>query len=171
MRQQFLVERTPVGADADTLAVLRGELDDSAELPVLLLAEADIARIDAVFVERLGAGGMVGQQLVADIVEIAHERHVDAAQHQPVADVRYGGRRLVAVHRDADDLGAGAPERRDLADGGLDVGRVRVGHGLDDDRMTAADHHRSDGDRDGPAPGLRAGASEFGGQAGRVHAV
>ncbi len=171
MREQFLVERTPVGADPDALAVLRCEFDDGTELPVLLLAEADVAGIDAVFVQRLGAGGVIGQKLVADVVEVADERHIDAAQHQPVADVGDGGSRLVAIHGDAHDLGAGAPEGRHLADGRLDVGRVRVGHGLDDDRMPTADHHRSDGDRDGPAPRLRAGAGEFGREAGRVHAV
>ena len=41
----------------------------------LLVLEADIAGIDAVLVERLGAGRMVGQQLVADVVEVADQRH------------------------------------------------------------------------------------------------
>ena len=74
--QQFLVERAPVGADAHRLAVLDRLLDDGAELAVLLVLEADIAGIDPVLVERLGAGRMVGQQLVADVVEVADERHV-----------------------------------------------------------------------------------------------
>ncbi len=99
MREQFLVERAPVGADAHALAVLRGELDDGAELAVLLLAEADIAGIDAVLVQRLGARRMIGEQLVADVVEVAHERYVHATQHQPVADMGDGGGRLVAVHK------------------------------------------------------------------------
>jgi hypothetical protein len=81
-----------------------------------LFLEADIAGIDAVFVERLGAGRMIGQQLVADIVEIADQRHVDAHSScsKALADVRHGGRGLVAVDRDADDLRAGARQRRDL---------------------------------------------------------
>ena len=48
------------------------------ELRVALVLEADIAGIDAVFVERLGAGRMIGEQLVADVMEVADERHVDA---------------------------------------------------------------------------------------------
>ena len=58
------------------LRCLHRRLDDGAELPVLLVLEADIAGIDAVFVERLGASGMIGQELVADIMEIADQRHV-----------------------------------------------------------------------------------------------
>ena len=77
--QQLLVERAPVGADAHRLAVADRDLDDRAELQVALVLEADIAGIDAVFVERLGAGRMIGEQLVADIVEVADQRHVHAA--------------------------------------------------------------------------------------------
>ena len=57
------------------LLYLMRHLDDGGELRVLLVLEADIAGIDAVFVERLGAGRMVGQQLVADVVEVADQRH------------------------------------------------------------------------------------------------
>ena len=88
--QQRLVERAPVDADADRLAVAERHLDDGAELAVLLLAEADIAGIDAVFVERLGAGRMIGEELVADIVEVADERHADA--HRARAGRGYAAR-------------------------------------------------------------------------------
>jgi hypothetical protein len=108
--------------------------DDVGELPVALFAEADIARIDAVFGERLGAGRMIGEQLVADIMEVADQRHEEAEPLQPFADLRNGGGALVAVDGDADDLGAGAMQRRDLGDRGIHIGRVGVGHGLDDDR-------------------------------------
>ena len=49
----------------------------AAELPVLLFLEADIAGIDAIFIERLGAGRMIGQECVAVIVKIADDRHLD----------------------------------------------------------------------------------------------
>ena len=52
--------------------------DDGAEMPVLLLLEADIARIDAVLRQRLGACGMIGEEPVADIVEIPDEGDEDA---------------------------------------------------------------------------------------------
>ena len=71
--EQFLVERTPVGADADRLVVLVRDLDDVGELRVALVLEADIAGIDAVLVERLGAGRIFGEQLVTDVMEVADQ--------------------------------------------------------------------------------------------------
>ncbi len=139
--QKLLIERAPIGADAHGLAVLDRHFDDGRELAVALVLEADIAGIDAVFVERLGAGRMIGEQLVADIVEIADQRHEAVLPRQLVADMRHGGGGLVAIDRDAHQLGAGAGERRDLRDGGVDIGRIRIGHGLHDDRRAAADLH------------------------------
>ena len=80
----------------------------------LLVLEADVAGIDAVLVERFGAGRMVGQQLVADVMEIADQRHVDAALAQAVADMRHRGGGLVAIDRDADHLRAGTRQCCDL---------------------------------------------------------
>ncbi len=92
---------------------------------------------------------MIGQQLVADIVEIADQRHEHAARWaQLVADMRHGGCALVAIDGDADDLGAGAPQLRHLAHGRLDIGGVGIGHRLDDDRGAAAHHHATDIDAD-----------------------
>ena len=89
--QKLLIERSPVGADAHRLAVADGDLDDLAELQVALVLEADVAGIDAVFVERLGAGRMIGEQLVADIVEIADQRR--RRRPSPSAGRGYAGRR------------------------------------------------------------------------------
>ena len=145
--QQFLVERTPVDADAHRLVVADRHLDDRAELPVLLFLEADIAGIDAVFGERLGACRMIGKQPVADIVEIADQRHVDAQPVEPLADAGHGRRAFVAIDGDADDFGAGAVEGGDLRHRLVDIRRVGVGHRLDDDRRAAADDHAADVDR------------------------
>jgi hypothetical protein len=38
-------------------------LDDGGELAILLVLEADVAGIDPVFVERLGAGRVIGKSL------------------------------------------------------------------------------------------------------------
>ena len=78
-----------------------------------MFARAYVAGIDAIFVQRLGAGRVIGQELVADIVEVADQRHVDAAGEQLFLDERHGGRRLVAVDGDADQFRPGAGERRD----------------------------------------------------------
>ena len=149
--QELLVERAPVGADAHGLAVpdrrarrsapnCRSFLSLKPTLPGLIRYLASASR----------AGRMVGQELVADIVEVADERDVDAEAVEPLADLRHRGRRLVPVDRDADELGAGAGERRDLRHRGVDIGRVGVGHRLHDDRRAAADRHGSDAHARGP---------------------
>ena len=153
--QQLLVEAAPVDADAHGLAVLQRQLDDGGELAVALGLEADVAGIDAVLVERLGAGGILGEQRVAVVVEVADQRHGRAHLRQPVADVRHGLGGLVAVDRDAHDLGAGAGKLGRLARGRLDVGRVGVGHRLHDDRRIAADDDAADIDGDGGAARLQ----------------
>ena len=160
--QKLLVERAPVHADADRLPVFDRHLDDGAELPVALFAETDVAGIDAILVERLGAGRMIGEKLVADIVEVADQRHLHPHFCEPVADMRNGRRRLVAVDGDADQLRAGAGERGDLLSRPLDVGRVGIGHRLDDDRRAAADHHAADIDADGVAAGEGRGRDRLG---------
>ncbi len=86
------------------LPQLERQLDDVRELPVALVLEADVAGIDAVLVERFGAGRVLGQQLVADVVEVADERHAAAALHEPIADVRHGLGGFVAVDGDAHQL-------------------------------------------------------------------
>ncbi len=59
--QQFLIKRTPVNADTDRLVVADCHFDDIGELLVLLVLEADIARIDAIFCERFRTGRMIGE--------------------------------------------------------------------------------------------------------------
>ena len=169
--QQLLVERAPIGADPDRLAVLVGDLDDVGELRVALVLEADIAGIDAVFVERLGAGRIIGQQLVADVMEIADQGRGDAALAQAVADMRHGGGSLLAVDRDAHQFGAGTRQGRDLGDGAVDIGGVGVGHRLHHDRRTAADGDVADHDLGGLMPGRRAGDVVLGRFDGLVHGL
>src|ERR1700683_2309220 len=102
-------------------------LDDGADPPVLLFLTTHIAGIDAILVERLGAGRVIGQELVADVMEIADDRHVDVHLEEPLLDVRHGRRGLVAVDGDADDLGTGPRQRRHLLCRPPDVCRGRFG--------------------------------------------
>ncbi len=122
--QQFLVEGSPVRADAHRFVVFQRHLDDGGELPVPFVLEADIARIDAVFVERLGAGGVVGQQLVADIMKVADNRHVGAELPETVLDVRYGRGRRIAINGNAHQLGARCRQCGDLPRRAFDIGSV-----------------------------------------------
>ena len=54
---QFLIERAAVHADAHGLAVVARDFADGGELLVAALAVADVAGIDAVFVERRAQSG------------------------------------------------------------------------------------------------------------------
>ena len=54
---ELLIERAAVDADAHRLAVVDRHLADRRELLVATAAGADVARVDAVLVERRGAAG------------------------------------------------------------------------------------------------------------------
>ncbi|MCY1289089.1 hypothetical protein D9M70_381660 [compost metagenome] len=154
-RQQFLVERAPVDADAHRLVVADRHFDDLGELLVLLVLEADIARVDAILGERFGAGRMIGEQLVADIVEVADERHVQTEALEPLADLRHGGGTLVAVDGDAHQFRAGLVKGGNLRHRSVDISCIGVGHRLDDHRRATAHYDPADIDGDGRTAGLR----------------
>ncbi len=122
-----------------------------------LFLKPTLPGIDAVFVERLGAGRIVGEQLVADVVEIADQGRGDAALAQGVADMRHRGRGLLAVDRDPHQFGAGARKGCDLGHGAFDIGGVGIGHRLHHDRRAAADGDIADHDLRGFMPGAGAG--------------
>ncbi len=138
-------------------------------MPVALLAEADIAGIDAVFVERGGAVRMLGQQDMAVIVEVADDRDIEPHLQQLLLDMRDCRGRFGAVDRDAHQFRTGAGERRGLAHRALDIGGVGIGHGLHHDRGAAADRDVADHHRHGPAPVRRSGGFKLGGD-DNVHA-
>jgi hypothetical protein len=77
-REQRLVERAPVHADAHRLAVLDGHFDHGAEIVVVLLADVDVAGIDAVLGQRARALGILLQQDVAVVMEVADDGHAHA---------------------------------------------------------------------------------------------
>ncbi len=81
---------------------------------------------------------MLGQQLVADIMKIADQRHLDAALGQLVADMRHRGSGFIPIHGDADDFRTGPGQGCHLPDGGLNIRRVGIGHGLHDNRRGLA---------------------------------
>ena len=136
---QFLIERAAVDADAHGLVVVARDFADGGELLVAALAGADVAGIDAVFIERAGAIGIFGEQDVAVVMEIADERDVAAGIEQALFDFGDGGGGFGNIYGDADEFRAGLGEFEALLGGGGDVDGVRVGHGLDDDGRAAAD--------------------------------
>ena len=160
--EQLLVDAAPVGADAHRLAVLERLLDHDREVLLAGVALADVARIDAVLGEGLRAGGLLPQQLVAVVVEVADQG--DGAVHgvEAVADLRDSGGGLGGVDGYADQLGAGVGEVFALDGGGDGVDGVGVGHRLDDRGPAAADGHAADGDGDAAARRLHCCAGTIG---------
>src|SRR5690606_7742897 len=79
------------------------------------------------------------QQDVTIVMEVSDDGRFDAPGAQTIHYVRHGLRRLVVVYRHADELATGCGERSYLGDRPLDIRGVRIGHGLHDDRMIAAD--------------------------------
>ena len=136
--QDRLVERAPVDPDADRLVVVDGDLDDRREVLVVALGP-DVARVDPILGQERGRLGVLGQELVPVVVEVADDRDVhaqpaDLADH--LGNGRGGG---LGVDRDAHELRAGVGQPGDLDGRRVGVGRVRVGHRLDDDRVGRAD--------------------------------
>ena len=147
-RQQVLIETAPVDADAHRLLVAACDLDHLGELRVALAAATDVAGIDPVLVQRLGARRMLLEQLVPVEVKVTDQRHAHAGPLQALADDRHLRRGLGRVDRDAHQLGAGARQRLHLFGGGLGVGGVGIGHRLHHDRCAAADLNTTDEDGD-----------------------
>ena len=146
---ELLVERAAVHADADRLAVVARDAADRRELLVAPLAGADVARVDAVLVERAGAVGIAGQQQVAVVVEVADKRGGDAGVEHALLDLGHGLRGFGQVDRHAHHLRPGLGQLDALLGGAGGIRRVGHRHRLDDDRRAAADLDRADADADG----------------------
>ena len=141
--QQLLVERAPVDADADRHLVRDRDLDDLRELLVAALG-ADVSRVDAVLGKRGRRLGVLRQQQVAVVVEVADEGHVDPEPVELLADDGNRLRRGVVVDGDAHQLGSGMSELGHLDGGGVRIGRVGVRHRLHDDRVRRSDRDAAD---------------------------
>ena len=95
---------------------------------------ADVAGIQTQLVD---AGFERQQRELVMEMNVGDERHIGHA----LANLFQRDRRIVVGHGQADDLAAGADHLLDLRDGRVDVGRVGLGHRLNDDRRAAADLH------------------------------
>ncbi len=125
-RQQRLIERAPVDADAHRLVILDRALHHGAEVVVVFAADRNVAGIDAVLGQRARRGGIFLEQDVAVVVKIADDRHAQAALLETFNDVRNGGRSVFVVHRDANELRAGKGQRRNLFNGAIATSAVSV---------------------------------------------
>ena len=142
--QQHLVERSPVHADAHRLLILHRDFDHGAEIRVAGLADAGVAGIDAVLGQIARALGILRQQNVPVVVEVADDGHADALLVELLDDVGNGCGRLVIVHGDAHQFRPGAGQCRDLLHGRGDVGGIGIGHGLHHNRCIRPHAHAAD---------------------------
>ena len=140
--------------------MFRRQFNDRGELPVLLILKADISRIDPVFVERFGAGRMIGEQFMADIMKIANQGHRHPHLGEAVANMgpRSGG--FVTVHCDANQFRTGAGQSGHLPCRAFNIGCVGVGHALDDNWGMATNLDAAHIDGLGHQAGLGRGFNE-----------
>ena len=143
-RHLLLVKTAPVDADPYRLAILDRGLDHGGELLVTPRPLADIARIDAVLGQCFGAFRVLCQQLVAVVVEITDQRHITAQSIESATNGRHLRGRLWRIDGDADDLRTSLPELIHLLYGGIDIGRVGIGHRLYDHGRPATDRYMAD---------------------------
>ncbi len=146
---ELLVERAAVDADPHRLAAFDRHLADGRELLVAAPAGADVAGIDAVLVERLGARREPGQQQVTVVVEIADQRRRATGVEHALLDLGHSRRRLGDVDGDPHHLRAGFRELDALCRRRARVRRIGHRHRLDDDRRAAADLDAADFHADG----------------------
>src|SRR5690348_11829214 len=152
LHDELLIERAAVHADAHGLAVVDGDFADGGELFVAAHALADVAGIDAVFVEGPGTFGIFREKDMAVVMEIADEGRVAAGIEDALLDFGHGGGGFRDVDGDADNFGAGLGKFEILPRSALCVGCVGVRHGLDDDGRAAADLDFADLDADSFMP-------------------
>src|SRR5690606_3545127 len=139
--KQVLIEGTPVDPDAHRLVVLNRLLDDGAKVVVPPLG-AYVAGIDAKLVQHTGRLRIFRKEKVSVVVEVTDDGNAAALPSQPLNDVRHrlGGR--VVVDGDAHQLAAGVGQGTDLLDGRVHVGRIRIGHRLNHDRVVRSEERR-----------------------------
>ena len=141
--EQLLIETAPVHADANRFSSVDRDLNDRAKIIVATFG-ADIAGVDAVFRQRARARGILREQQMAVIVEVPDHRHIDFGD-----DGGHGTGRVVGIDRHTHEFTAGCVQRTHLRGGCGRIGRIGIGHGLDDDRVRTANQNAAHADRYG----------------------
>ena len=145
VRQETLVQGTPVDPDPHRLAVVHGHPHDGLEV-LVPPGGAHVAGVDAVLGEGPGSLGIPGEEDVTVVVEVPDNGCVDSFVGQAGHDLRDRLRRFLVIHGDPDQLAPGQGQGLDLVYGCDNVGCVGVGHGLDHHRVRAPDSHATHGD-------------------------
>ncbi len=140
LREQALVQRSPIHADANRFPVFHRHSYDGLEV-VIPAGGAHVPRIDPVFGQGRCAVRKSGQEDVAVVVEIPDDGRFHSGIPQASNDLRYGPGRSLVVHRHPDDLTPGLGKGHHLGHGGIHIRRVGVGHGLDHHRILPPHRH------------------------------
>ena len=140
-----MVERSPVDANTYRLAVINRHLHDRLEIFIAMLAP-HIPWVDSVLREKRRCLRVSGEELMAVVVEVAHDRRREAIIRKPLHDLRDRRRSRIIVDGDAHKLAAGACQMRNLRCGTCGVGGIGVGHGLHHDRVRRTDEHAANRD-------------------------
>ena len=116
-----------------------------------MAADGDVAGIDAIFREGLGAVRILFEKQMAVVMEVANNGNVDAETMKAFDDLGNSLCGLIVIHGDAHEFGTCSGKRGDLLDGTGCVGGIGIRHGLDDDRSvrTDTDHAVSVSDANG----------------------
>ena len=78
------------------------------------------------------------------VVEVSDDGHIATPVGEARYDLRERGSRLLVVYGDANQLRTCPRQRQHLVRRGTNVRRIRVGHGLNDDRVPASHGYVSD---------------------------
>jgi hypothetical protein len=151
-RQQRGIQRAPVHADPDGLAILKGAFDHCTEIVIRFSANIYVARVNSVFGESFCAIRILFQKDVAVVMEIPYDGRTIPEGLQRFNEPRHGTSGFLGVDRHTDDFRAGARKLHHLVCSRGNIRRVRVRHRLDDNRMPAAYLHAAHVDANGLSP-------------------
>ena len=96
--------KRPIDADPHRAVIVRGNLNHGRKLCIAPLTVADIAWIDTVFGQSIGAGRIISEQRMTIVMEVPNQRHIDAHFIQRVAYIRHRGGGLGAVNCNPDQF-------------------------------------------------------------------
>ena len=133
-----MVEGTPVHPDPHGGRVLDRHLNDLLEVGVPVFGP-DVARINTVLRQCLGALRELREKKMAVVVKVADDRHVGALIRKPRHDLGHSSSGGLVVDRHAHQLAAGLCQGAHLSDRAHHVGGVGVRHRLNHDRILSAD--------------------------------
>ncbi len=107
-REQLLIERSPVDADAHWFLILDGNFDHDAEVVVVLAAHAYVARVDAVLGQCARALRIFLQQQMAVVMKVADDGHVDPTALEQIHNLGDGFGGVIVVYGNADQFRSSA---------------------------------------------------------------